>query len=224
MVGAVIVAAGESRRMGGIDKVFVPLRGRPLVAHSLRAFNESPLVDRIVLVVGAARVEEARRLVQSGNFRKAGVCAGGARRQDSVRNGLEALAACDYVLIHDGARPCVTPSLIKDGLEAARETGAAIAAVPVKDTVKVVSDGVVQSTLDRSALWAIQTPQVFSYELALRAHRLCKEDVTDDAAMVERLGVPVRVYIGSYENLKVTTPDDLLLAEAVLAGREGGAR
>lgn len=224
-VGAIIVAAGESRRMGGVDKIFTPLLGVPLILHSLRVFNASPLVDYIVLVVSSARVDEARRLVEErGLLKVRAVCAGGARRQDSVRAGLDALPPCAWVLVHDGARCCISPSLIEAGLEAVRESGAAIAAVPVKDTVKAVAEQRVQSTLDRSALWAVQTPQVFRAELILDAHRRCQETVTDDAAMVERLGVPVRVFMGAYDNLKVTTPDDLLLAEAILRARASQRR
>lgn len=218
--GAVVAAAGESRRMGGVDKIFTPLLGIPLIVHPLRVFNDSPLVDEIVLVVAPARVDEARRLVaERGLSNVRAVCAGGAHRQDSVRAGLEALSRCDWVLVHDGARCCVPPSLIEAGLEAVRESGAAIAAVPVVDTVKVVADQRVRSTLDRSSLWAIQTPQVFRTELLLDAHRRCQELVTDDAAMVERLGIPVRVFMGAYDNLKVTTPEDMLLAEAILRAR-----
>lgn len=222
-VGAVIVAAGESRRMGGIDKVFAPLLGEPLLLHPLRVFNNSPLLDEVALVVAASRVEEARRLVERHVLsRVKHVCVGGPRRQDSVRAGLEALSRCDWVLIHDGARPCMPLSLIEAGLAAARGTGAAIAAVPVKDTVKVVEGQRVVSTPDRSTLWAIQTPQVFRASLILEAHRRCQELVTDDAAMVERLGVPVHVFMGSYDNLKVTTPEDLVVAEAVLRARVAG--
>jgi 2-C-methyl-D-erythritol 4-phosphate cytidylyltransferase len=224
-VGAVIVAAGESRRMGGVDKIFAPLLGVPLIVHPLRAFNDSPLVDEIVLVVSPARVEGARLLVKQRNLSKVwAVCAGGARRQDSVRAGLEALPPCEWALVHDGARCCVLPALIEAGLAAVRESGAAIAAVPVKDTVKVVAEQRVQSTLDRSALWAVQTPQVFRAGLILDAHRRCTEPVTDDAAMVEQLGVPVQVFMGAYDNLKVTTPEDLLLAEAILRARAGQGR
>jgi len=223
--GAVVVAAGESRRMGGVDKIFAPLLGVPLIVHPLRVFNDSPRVDDIVLVVSPARVEEARLVVNEHGLSKVrAVRTGGVRRQDSVLAGLEALPPCEWALVHDGARCCVSPSLIEAGLEAVRESGAAIAAVPVKDTVKAVAEQRVQSTLDRSALWAVQTPQVFRTELILEAHRRCQELVTDDAAMVERLGVPVRVFMGAYDNLKVTTPEDLLLAEAILCARAGQGR
>ena len=172
-VGAIIAAAGGSTRMAGADKLFAPLGGRPLLARALQPFQESPLVERIALVLSAANIERGRALAEEEGIDKlAAVCEGGPRRQDSVRLGLEALGPCDWVLVHDGARPLVTAELIERGLTAARETGAAVPAVPLADTVKLAApDGMVVATLDRSGLWAAQTPQVFRYDLLLRAHR-----------------------------------------------------
>ena len=217
--GAIIVAAGAGTRMEGVDKVFAPLRGEPLIAHTVRAFERCPAVETIVLVVAGPLLAEMSRLVDQQGWQKAQtVTVGGPRRQDSVVLGLRVLAPCEWVVVHDGARPLVHPDLIAKGLEVAADGGAAIAAVPVKDTVKVVgTEGQVQATLDRSTLWQAQTPQVFRRDLLERAHREVAEDVTDDAAMVEGLGMPVRVFLGSYENIKVTTPEDLLMAEALLA-------
>jgi len=245
VAGAIIVAAGGSTRMGAVDKLFADLGGRPLLARTLQAFEDSPLVERIVLVLSAANLERGRALAQECGIDKlSAVRVGGPRRQDSVRLGLEALGPCEWVLVHDGARPLVTTALIERGLAAARETGAAVAAVPIADTVKVTaSDGTVESTLDRKGLWAAQTPQVFRYDLLLRAHREVTADpstslppgspggaglggsgdtagFTDDAAMLEALGLPVKLYEGSPANIKVTTPEDLRLAEALL---EAGA-
>lgn len=221
-VGAVIVAAGESRRMGGIDKLFAPLEGRPLLAHALLPFERSPQVERIALVVSAQNQERARALVQGLGLRKVtAICLGGPRRQDSVRLGLEALGPCQWVLVHDGARPLMPQELITAGLEAARETGAAVPVVPLVDTVKEVEGGLVVRTLDRSRLAAVQTPQVFRYDLLQEAHRRFGVEVTDDAAMLEALGHPVRTFPGSPRNLKVTTSLDLALARALLA--EGSA-
>lgn len=234
-VGAVIVAAGSSSRMGPstgsgqvIDKLFVRLAGRPLLAHVLARFQESPEVDRIVLVVSEANLRRGRDLVAEHAFGKvSAVCAGGPRRQDSVRLGLDALGPCDWVLVHDGARLLVSAELIERGLKAARETGAAVPAVPVADTVKVAGeDGAVERTLDRSRLWAAQTPQVFRHDLLLRAHREVTADpstalragFTDDAAMLEALGGRVRLFPGSSLNIKVTNHEDLRLAEALLQG------
>jgi len=219
--GAVIVAAGAGTRMAGADKLFSEAAGRPLLAHAIAPFQQSSSIDGIILVMAPLNLKRGRELVEGCGFTKvAGLVKGGERRQDSVRHGLEALAECDYVAIHDGARPLVTPELIERGLEAARETGAAAPAVRIADTVKEAGpDGVVVRTLDRSSLWAVQTPQVFRYELLLRAHRQIAADVTDDAAMVEALGERVRLFEGDRRNMKVTTVEDLRMAEVML-GRE----
>ncbi len=216
-LGAIIVAAGSGSRMGGIDKLFTPVAGRPLLAHSVAAFHGCAVVERIVLVLAAGNLGNGRRLLSEQGFDKAIVCAGGPRRQDSVRLGLEALGGCDYVAVHDGGRPLVTADLIQRGLEAARETGAAVPAVPLVDTVKEAGpDRLVVRTLDRSRLWAVQTPQVFRYDLLLRAHQEVTAAVTDDAAMLEALGIPVVLFEGSRRNIKVTTPEDLDIARAML--------
>ena len=217
-VGAVIVAAGSSTRMGGVDKTFAPILGLPLVAHTIDRFELSPLVHQIVLVLATDSVALGQQMVQRRGYAKVtNVCAGGQRRQDSVRFGLELLTSCDWVMVHDGARPCLDDAMIQRGLEAAAEFGSAVAGVPVKDTIKVVStDQTVQETPDRSLLWAAQTPQVFRYRTLLDAHYASDRDVTDDAAMVESLGNPVKMFLGSYENIKVTTGDDLIIAETFL--------
>ena len=227
-LGAIVVAAGESRRMDGVDKTFVPFLGIPLVAHSVQTLESSPLVSGIVLVLSPARVKEGRALVAQQGWRKVlSVVPGGVRRQDSVLNGLEVLPGerFPWVLVHDGARPCLEPLLVERGLAAAMETGAAVAAVPAKDTIKVVStDGLVQATPPRETLWMVQTPQVFRHDILLEAHSQWRDAVTDDAAMVEGLGYQVKVFMGSYSNLKVTTPEDLVTAETFLrALREGVA-
>jgi 2-C-methyl-D-erythritol 4-phosphate cytidylyltransferase len=206
--------------MGGVDKTFVPVGGKPLISYAVEAFQQCPAVHAIVLVVAPGQsLWDAARLAdeQSGWRKVRAIKAGGPRRQDSVALGLAALPPCQWVVVHDGARPLVTPELITRGLDAAVDTGAAIAAVPAKDTIKVVDQGrLVLATPDRSSLWLVQTPQVFRRALLERAHREVQEDVTDDAAMVERLGLPVRVFMGAYSNIKVTTPEDLVLAEALL--------
>ena len=207
--------------MGSVDKVFVPLAGVPLIARTLRAFQACPAVSRLVLVLALENLERGRSLAAEGGFGKvSAVCAGGPRRQDSVRLGLEALGECDWVAVHDGARPLVTQALIERALEAARETGAAVPALPIVDTVKETgaSRSIVR-TVDRGRLFAVQTPQVFRYDLLLRAHREIERDVTDDAAMLEALGLPVRVFPGERRNIKITTPEDLELAEAILSTR-----
>ena len=216
--GAVIVAAGSGTRMEGLDKLFTQFGGRPLLAHAVAAFQDCQEIDRIVVVLSKANLERGRAAMRDAGFAKvAGVCDGGARRQDSVACGLQTLGPVDWVAVHDGGRPLVKPGMINRGLEAARETGAAVPIVPLVDTIKEVGDdGAVIRTLDRRRLWAAQTPQVFRYDLLLRAHREITADVTDDAAMVEMLGVRVKTYEGRRRNIKITSPDDLYLAEAYL--------
>lgn len=223
-MGVVVVAAGRSTRMGGTDKTFTHIHGIPLVVHTLRRLARSRAVNRIVLVVAEDSVARAQALVSNNRIDKiAAVCAGGDRRQDSVYAGLLALGECQWVAVHDGARPCLTDDVLDRALEAARNWSAAVAAVPVKDTIKVVGDGdVITGTPDRSTLWAAQTPQVFDYGLLMRAHESAAHDYTDDAAMVEALGHSVRIFMGSYENLKVTTPEDLAFVSQLLE-ESGGA-
>ena len=223
-VGAVVVAAGQSSRMAGVDKIFSPVNDTPLIVHTLSHFEESPLVDEVVLVLSAQNLDLGREIVRRHEFHKVSrVCAGGERRQDSVRHGLEALQPCQWVMVHDGARPCLDQSILERGLAAAQECRAAAAGVPVKDTIKMITDGnLVDSTPPRERLWAAQTPQVFEYRLLMDAHARCGEDVTDDAAMVEALGHPVKMFLGSYANLKVTTPEDLTFVAGLLRAGAAG--
>ncbi|MFC2122090.1 2-C-methyl-D-erythritol 4-phosphate cytidylyltransferase [Bacteroidota bacterium] len=214
-VCAIIAAAGGSRRMGGVDKVFALLGGRPVLARVIDAFEQCDSVDRVIVVVSEASLERCRQLMAGEKWSKvADVCLGGERRQDSVLAGLNRLGKCDWVIVHDGARPLVTPDMIDRGLSEAQETGAAIAAVPVTDTIKVAGDdGLVSQTPPRQNLWAVQTPQVFRFDIISEAYCQAKDEVTDDASLVEQLGYKVKLYMGSYDNIKVTTPADLALAE-----------
>jgi len=216
-VGAVIVAAGESQRMGGVDKVFALLGGKPVLARVIDAFQQCNSVAQVVVVVSRENLEKCQQLVTEGGGSKViEVCAGGRRRQDSVAAGLSHLSQCQWVVIHDGARPLLTVDLIERGLEAAGEMGAAVAAVPVTDTVKMAGDDrLVQQTLPRRNLWAVQTPQVFRFDIITEAYERAQGEATDDASLVEQLGYKVRLYMGSYHNIKVTTPDDLALAEVL---------
>jgi len=215
--GAVIVAAGSSERMRGEDKVFALLGGEPLLARVVDVFERCREIERIVVVVREEKVEEACQMAEEREWLKvAEVCPGGERRQDSVLAGLEALGRCQWVVVHDGARPLVTEDLVRQGLQAAAETGAAAAAVRVTDTIKVAGpDRVVRHTPARESLWAVQTPQVFSYDLLRKAYRRVRGDVTDDATAVEQIGERVVLYQGSYSNIKITTPNDLILAEVL---------
>ena len=218
-VGAIIVSAGASTRMQGTDKTLADVGGEPLISRTLDVFDECPAVGCMVLIVAEKNLNAIGELSRRKRWRKlADVCVGGERRQDSVRIGLAALPDCDWVVVHDGARPFATGRIIEEGLRAAAATGAAIAVVPAIDTVKrVTEDGRVAGTLDRRELVLAQTPQVFRRTLLERAHAETDEDVTDDAAMVERIGGEVRVFMGAHRNSKVTTPDDLSLARAIFA-------
>ena len=223
-VGAIIVAAGTSRRMGGVDKIFARLLGQPLIYYSLKAFQDAPEVTKVVLVLSSDNVDLGRDLVDEFQWHKVNhVCTGGPRRQDSVRLGLEKLPESEWIVVHDGGRPLIETTLISRGLEEARDTGSAVAAVPVVDTIKLAdSQLIVQRTLERDGLWATQTPQVFQRQILAEAHQRVSEEATDDAAMVERTGNRVRLFMGSYNNIKVTTPGDLRMAEAILRTRRSG--
>jgi 2-C-methyl-D-erythritol 4-phosphate cytidylyltransferase len=184
----------------------------------LTAFEQCESISQIIVVVSKANLEKCRELIGGEKrSRPIEVCAGGKRRQDSVAAGLKQLKDCDWVVIHDGARPLVTRELIERGLEAAKETGAAAAAVPVTDTVKIAGDDrIVRQTPPRQNLWAVQTPQVFRVGIISKAYQKAAGEVTDDASLVERLGNKVKLYMGSYDNIKITNSDDLLIAEVLL--------
>jgi 2-C-methyl-D-erythritol 4-phosphate cytidylyltransferase len=221
----VIVAAGSSRRMLGRDKLWTPLIGRITLARTIDVFQASTLVESIVIVTNAERLADTLHLVEKEHWHKVvAVIPGGLRRQDSVAIGLDTLAtrtpSCQWVMIHDAARPFVTPTMIQEGLLSAQAHQASVAAVPVKDTIKQVRDNIISTTLNRSQLWTIQTPQVFSFPLICHAHHdpRAQRDFTDDAALLEHLGYPVAIFQGSYANIKITTQEDLLIAEALLQG------
>jgi 2-C-methyl-D-erythritol 4-phosphate cytidylyltransferase len=218
-VAAIVVSAGVGHRMGS-DKTFLKLGDKPLIAWTVDVLQRSESVDRIVLVLQQDKLNEGKKLASARGWSKiSGICAGGELRQDSVMKGLELVDGCDWVLIQDGARPFLTEKLIVDGLEAAVQTGAAAAAVEVKDTIKQFDEaGMVLQTLQRDGLRAVQTPQVFRTAILKQAYDTVDRTVTDDAAIVELAGYRVKLYPGEYENIKVTTPEDLLLAE-IIAGK-----
>lgn len=225
-VFAVIVAAGRSTRMGrGVNKQFLTLGGLPVLAHSLLAFEAAPSVGACVVVAAPEETARIAELVcREWSCRKvASVVPGGERRQDSVLAGLLALPSdAEMVLVHDGARPLLQPELVEAVLAEARRWGAAVPAVPVRDTVKEADGcGFVARTLPRENLWLAQTPQAFRFNLLLEAHRRAKElgmVATDDASLVEALGHPVRLVSGSYRNLKITFPEDFVMARALVEG------
>jgi 2-C-methyl-D-erythritol 4-phosphate cytidylyltransferase len=202
----------------------MPVGGRSLIRRTLEAFDRCPEVTGITLLISQRNLLEVAHELESDGWRKAiDIRLGGVRRQDSVRLGLESLAAepPDFVIVHDGARPLVSDDLIHAGLEAARQFGAATAAVPVRHTYKHVdTSGFVHGTVERSDLMQVQTPQVFRYDWILEAHQRAVDEgivVEDDAELIEKLGKPVKVFSGSYSNLKVATREDVLMVEALLA-------
>lgn len=221
-VTAIVLAAGRGSRMESrVKKQYMELEGRPLICHALEAFERSP-VDNVILVAGAGEEEFCKKeIVKAGGFRKVtAVVPGGKERYHSVYEGLKAAEGCDDVLIHDGARPCVTVEIIRAAMEGAVRYGACVAGMPVKDTIKVVDrQGNADHTPDRSSMWMVQTPQAFSYKVVRRAYdRLlenpsAQEGITDDAMVVETMtSQKVRLITGSYQNIKVTTPEDLEIA------------
>ena len=224
---AVIVAAGSARRMEGIDKALAPLGELPVLVHTLYAFQDCPLVDEVVVVTREDLLVEVSQLCRDFVLDKVTkVVVGGAERMDSVRSGLrEIRPEADLAAIHDGARPLVTQEVLRQAIEKAALTGAAAPAVPVTDTIKRGEEGLAVETVDRSTLFAVQTPQVFEAGLIRAALEKAAQDglsLTDDCAAVERLGMKVSLTPGSRENLKITTPLDLVLGEAILEARGRG--
>lgn len=218
----VIVAAGKSERMGeNVDKAFLSLGTKPVLVYSLHAFEKCHEIDGVVLVVRKDRLEAARSMVQIfGCTKVKHIVAGGNKRQTSVVNGLDCLPdEVKVVAVHDGARPCVTSALISETIKSAKKTGSGVAAVKITDTIKVVESGfVVSKTLDRTKLWAVQTPQTFKKDLLLKAFNVVKKknlDVTDEASAVEHIE-KVHLIPAPVSNIKITSPDDLALAAALL--------
>lgn len=217
--GAVIVAAGSASRMGGIDKVMAPLGGTPMVARTAAAFQNCDAIAEIVIVTRPDLIRPISALC-AGMDKVRAVVAGGSSRQESVWLGLNALSEdIQLAAIHDGARPLVSNLVIDRTVRAANSYGAAAPAVPVKDTIKVVKGRLVEKTPDRATLQAVQTPQVFDFDLLRGALKQAEEEkaaVTDDCSAVERLGMKVKIVEGDERNLKVTTPMDLKIAEMLL--------
>lgn len=217
--GAVIVAAGSASRMGGIDKVMAPLGGEPMIVKTVRAFQSCEAIAEIIIVTRQDLVAPIQELCREMDKVRA-VVIGGASRQESVWLGLNAFSGkIQLAAVHDGARPLISWELIDRTVRAANSYGAAAPAIPVKDTIKVEGSGLVESTPDRSRLRAVQTPQVFDFDLLRGALQKAREDgakVTDDCSAVERLGMKIRLVEGEERNLKVTTPLDLKIAELLL--------
>src|SRR5436190_2988856 len=238
MLTAIIVAAGKSQRMGGADKQLRTISGVPVLARTVAAFESCDDVTAIVLVLNPDNMVAAAEMSAEYGWTKVrSMVAGGERGQDSVRAGLAAVAEigrqglpADWVAVHDGARPLATPDLISRGLQAAQEVGAAIAALPATETIKVVdTSGTITATPERSNLWIAQTPQVFRTDLLVGAYAALDEqsidpEANDCARLLEMAGRPVKVYEGERTNIKITTAQDLLIAEAIFKGRGSGVR
>lgn len=229
VVVAVVPAAGRGLRMGGsVPKQFLALGGEPLILHSLRVLQASPVIDEIILAVPQNEMEYClAEIVANHHFTKVTkVVPGGHERQDSVRHALEATHDdVNVVLVHDAVRPFLTQRMVEEVVTTARAKGAAIIALPMKDTVKQVgADRVIERTVDRQSLWLAQTPQAFRRDWLLAAHRKAHAEgvrATDDAYLIEWYGHPVSVVEGSGENIKVTRPEDMIIGEAILAARKG---
>ncbi len=221
-VCAIIPAGGQGTRMGGtVPKQFQALRGQPILHYTLRKFQESGLIDSLILVVPEKELENTRADWLGNPPVVQQIVAGGEKRQDSVFNGYQALPTdTDIVLVHDGVRPFLSQDMIQETIHSAEKFGAAITAIPVHDTLKQVdSSGLVLRTVEREGLWRVQTPQAFRYDLLGRAFLKAQEDAfygTDEGALIEQLGQEVRIVAGSEWNLKITRPEDLVLGESIV--------
>jgi 2-C-methyl-D-erythritol 4-phosphate cytidylyltransferase len=223
----VIPAAGQGKRMNaGISKQWIELLGKPVLAHTLHVFEKDPHCEGVILVGSEKELQQMQNFVESFQYQKVRkIVPGGKERQQSVYEGLKVVPTdADLVLIHDAARPFITHDSILQLVKTAQDTGSAVLAVPVKDTVKRVIENHVEETIDRSSLWAVQTPQAFRLSIVMDAHRKADEEGyigTDDASLVERIGQTVAIVMGDYHNIKLTTSDDLLFGQAILLERQG---
>lgn len=226
---AIVLAAGQGRRMKSkVKKQFLNIAGKPIVYYSLHCFERAPFIEDIILVTSSDCVDYCQKnIVDKFGFRKVRkIVVGGKERYDSVYAGLLACKNADYVFIHDGTRPFIDREMLKRALDGARQTGACVVGMPSKDTVKILNkDQFVTKTPKRSRVWTVQTPQVFRYKVIREAHDAVRkesmEGITDDSMVVEKHGkCKVKMVEGSYENLKITTTDDLFVAEVILRGRE----
>ncbi|MFH0348703.1 2-C-methyl-D-erythritol 4-phosphate cytidylyltransferase [Bacillus vallismortis] len=223
----VILAAGQGKRMkAGRNKLFIELKGDPVIIHTLKVFDSHRPCEKIILVINEREREDFQQLLTNYRFQTViELVAGGDERQHSVYKGLKTVKQEKIVLVHDGARPFIKHEQIDELVDEAEQAGAAILAVPVKDTIKRVQDLQVSETIERSSLWAVQTPQAFRLSLLMKAHAEAEHKGflgTDDASLVEEMeGVSVRVVEGRYTNIKLTTPDDLTSAEAIMDSESG---
>lgn len=222
MNSVIIVAAGSGRRMNlDINKQYIKLDEKEMITHTIDVFYRNKNIDEIVVCI---KEEEefffVNEIVNKYNFENIKIAYGGAERQDSIYNGLQKVdKKCDIVLIHDGARPFVSDDIINESIKVAKEKDAAVVGVPVRDTIKVVEDGIVKHTPQRSTLWSAQTPQTFKYDLIMKAYEEAYKNNyygTDDSMLVEYIGKSISMVMGSYENIKITNQEDINVAEQIL--------
>lgn len=219
---AIILGAGKGSRMKlGYNKQFLELRNEPIIIRNIRAFENHCEIDEIYVVSSKDEINKFKKLIEKYDFKKVrGIIEGGKERSDSVLNGLRGIDECDIVLIHDGARPFVSEDIISEGIKYAKKYGAAAPGVKVKDTIKQINeDGFAIGTVDRDILISIQTPQCFKYKDILKAHELAKKNdvtLTDDTSAIEILGIHSYIYAGDYNNIKITTAEDIAIGEKIL--------
>lgn len=226
MNSVIIVAAGSGKRMKlDINKQYIKIKEKEVVAHTIEAFYQNPNIDEIIVCIKKEEEEFFREnIIDKYQYKNIKIAYGGAERQDSINNGLKQINDdCSVVLIHDGARPFIDNSVIDKSIEAAKENGAVVVGVPVRDTIKVVNNDTIENTPERSTLWQAQTPQTFRYDLIMRAYEEAYKSNyygTDDSMLVENIGKSVTMIMGSYENIKITTPEDIDYAEHILNTRK----
>ncbi len=212
-VSAIIVAAGKGKRLGGIDKAFVEIKGKPVILYSVETFLSFEEISEIIIVLNTENIEKAKKLISG---KRARFVLGGKMRAESVMNGVK-IAKEDFVMVHDAARPFVTKKLVKALMEQAKTADSVIPAIPVKPTIKEVENGYVKRTIPRETLVSVQTPQIFKKDKLFEAYKtLPFENATDEASLVEQIGGTVKVIHGIEENIKITTPFDLMLLESII--------
>lgn len=223
---AIILAAGQGKRMGAnINKQFLTLLGKPVLYHTIKTFSDNENIDNIIVLCAESDMEYCKKnIVEKYDLKKVkALVKGGKERQDSVYNGLKAIESCDIVLIHDGARPFVTEEIINNGIKNAKKYGACACGVKSKDTIKIKDkEGFAKETLNREDTFIVQTPQCFKYDMILNCHEELKKtkfEVTDDAMIVEKFNKKVYLYEGSYLNIKLTTPEDMIIGENILKNK-----
>ena len=227
-VSVIIAAAGMSNRMGSkINKQFIWIEGKPILAHTIDKFEKCRYIDEIIIVSKEEEIDYCRKeIVKKYKFKKvSNIIRGGKERQDSVYNGILALnEKTDIVLTHDGARPFIEIESIEDGIKGVLEFDACVIGVPVTDTIKVVSeDNTIKNTPDRSIIWAAQTPQCFRKDILIKGYEKAIKDryfATDDSSIVENIGIKVKMIMGNYKNIKITTPEDIIIAESLFKDKE----